>query len=217
MKLLLTIILIVCGINLFAQPSLNSSVFNEGSADIAIPDYIDSDAMPLIKSHCFCKGAPYQGESPKNINGVFADLGTIASFGSFSLANRRKKCADKCSRLISMNSSYMDNDKACRSVKKTGQQRVVGYYKVGTQDWRICHTRFVKCCSSGGVITCPDGWNPEPNFVDKCSKYVCDPVLKNYNGKLRKDNGEYWGFIYNDQLAQLTQGSLSPVIYRSCH
>jgi len=215
-------ILIILSLSLLS--TLTGFVYNtsnEKSIERAeLINKIVSDESDFATAHCFCRIGDHRGDRLNSYPNALKDFGKIKKYKGWRPQNNSNddNCGDLCSKKAFEWANSLSNDQLCNYIEKTGSQRIVAYAKVGTRKWTVRQTlKNIKCCQSPGTIICPSGWNPEPNFFDKCSKYVCDPILKGYNGVLNTNSGSNWGFVFEDRIYQLRQGKLSGGGWSECN
>jgi len=173
-----------------------------------------------VKARCFCRIGDNRGARLKSYPNPIKDLGVLKSWGGpvGGTSKREDECGNLCSKKAYEWYNSSGKVDICNRIQSNKPIRITAYSKVGGRDWV---TRgdygLLKCCSNGGVLTCPNGWNSENNnFPGMCSKAMCPPNIKG-DRRLYNENGTPWGFIYKDMMYQLTKGQLSSTSWRPCN
>lgn len=173
-----------------------------------------------VKARCFCRVGDNRGARLKSYPNPIKDLGVLKSWGGPIGGTSKRE--DECGNLCSKKAYEWYNSKGkfdiCNRIKSNKPIRITAYSKVGGRDW-VTRGDYgtLRCCSSGGSLTCPDGWNSENNnFPGMCSKAICPPNVKG-DRRLYNENGSPWGFIWKNMIYQLRQGKLSSVSWKPCN
>lgn len=177
-----------------------------------------SETAPLAEARCFCRAKSDIGQSPASVPDPCIDWGTIDppyTGGNPQKEENQKNCAKRCSEKASQDANFNNDNWVCGNCfGKAGGYDFIAYSKVGTKDWRVAQTNPVNCCATGGVITCPSGWQEDP-YNMKCKRDVCTvPQPCPTNNTLIGQ----WGFTWGCTIVQWGPATnITPVVIKSCN
>ena len=174
----------------------------------------------IEKARCFCRVGDNRGSRLKEYSNPIKDLGVLKSWGgAIGATNKREdECGNLCSKKAWEWYNSGGKQNICNKLRSNRPIRITAYSKVGGRDW-VTRGDYgsLKCCSTGGQLTCPSGWHSEnKNFPGMCAKAMCPPLIKG-DRRLYNEDRTAWGYIWKDMTYQLAKGKISPTSWKPCH